>query len=509
VPPETEPRIRLVVGILSWVRRLVMTALVLAFVVAVAVLASPLLLEELERLRAGEWQRPLMMLVFFLPFVAVPGLMLRRLWRRRAPAAGGEATAGTLGTEAAEAGSGPLPRRRRLPSSSLGWLVGAALFLAVGLVFAAFFLVPFGRVIQALTWQEVPCEILSSRVARHSGSDQATFSVEVLYRYEVGGRSFQGRRYRFLGGSSSGYEGKREVVDSLQPGTVTACWVDPDEPEESVLDRGLSWEYLFGLLPLVFVALGAVGLWVATAEWRRRRRKRVPAVEPGASFEEVGAEGRAGLLERLAERDVLPEAPPPGELLLEAEISPLGKLGCLTGLALFWNGIVGVFVWQLWREPDWVVGCFLVPFVLVGLVLLVGIPYQLLALANPRPCLRLDDGRLAPGRATTLHWSFAGAAGRLRSLAIRLEGREQVRYRSGDSSSTRREVVARLPLVEQTQRGLLEQGSVRFEVPADAMHSFSGRRSSLDWVLVVHGAMARWPDVQDEFGVVVLAETGW
>jgi hypothetical protein len=187
-------------------------------------------------------------------------------------------------------------------------------------------------------------------------------------------------------------------------------------------------------------------------------------------------------------------------------MSRFGRLGCATGVTLVWNGMVGIFVWHLSREPQWVLGCVLVPFVLIGLVLLASIPYSLLALANPRPHLRLADGRLTAGRSTTLDWRFSRAAGRLRSLSIRLEGRETVRFQRGDSSSQRTEVVARIPLVEETQQALLAQGSVRLELPAGAMHSFEGASNRILWVLVVHGAIARWPDVRDELEVVVLPQ---
>jgi hypothetical protein len=491
VAPELEPRIRRLGEALRWVPRLVVTVAVLAFVVAAMVMASPLLLDELEGLQAGEWRRPLVLLVFVIPFLALPGFMLRRIWRRPVPAAAGAA----------------LPPRRRLSSSTLGCFLGPALFLVAGLGLAAFFLVPLGRVIQALGWDPVSCEVLSSSVDRHQGGDEATYSVEVRYRYEVDGRSYQGRRYRFLGGSSSGSEAKQRIVDSLPPGAATICWVDPDDPREAVLDRGLSWEYVFGLLPLAFVALGAVGLYAATAGWRGRTGRRAEAIGSGAVVDAGPAAGRmAELLGDLAEHDPLPERPPPGELVLEPEVPPLGRLGCLIGVALVWNGLVGAFVWMGVREPDPVLGCFLVPFVLVGLGLLVGVPYQILALANPRPHLRLADGRLSPGRSTTIYWSFSGAARHLRGLQIRLEGREVVRYSSGDSTSRRTEVFARLPLADETQRGLLEQGSARLELPAEAMHSFDGRHGSIVWVLVVHGTIARWPDVGDEFEVTVLPE---
>ncbi len=47
----------------------------------------------------------------------------------------------------------------------------------------------------------------------------------------------------------------------------------------------------------------------------------------------------------------------------------LAAIAAITLINAFWNGIVGVFVWQLCREFQWFLCLFLVPFELVGLML--------------------------------------------------------------------------------------------------------------------------------------------
>ena len=472
--------------------RLIATVAVIGVVIVGATLAAPLLEPYWRGLReSGDWRHWAVAAGAVLLFLAGPLLMLRRLWRK--PPAPAETGFGTDG------GPEALPRRVRGKTAVWGCVVGPAVFLVVGLGFSLFFAFPAVKVIKARSWDPVECEILASSVATHTGDDGSTYSVEVTYRYQVEGLEYTGNRYRFLGGSSSGREGKQEVVDSLPPGTTTTCWVDPESPDEAVLDRNLSWEYAFALLPLVFVGLGALGLVIALRARALARRADISTEE---SFEAAVAS-----LGGPQKDDVLP-AVPPGELLLEPAASPFGKLLGVIFFALIWNGILSIFVWQFTREPEWFLGCFLVPFVLVGLLLLTGIPYQLLALANPRPHLRLADGRLRPGGATNLHWHFTGATGRLRALSIRLEGRETVTYRSGDSSSSSSTAIARVDLVDRDQQGLLGQGNVLVEIPPGAMHSFNGRRNKIEWVLVLQGKIARWPDVNEEFEVAVLPEVG-
>ena len=41
-------------------------------------------------------------------------------------------------------------------------------------------------------------------------------------------------------GSSSGYAGKRRVVNAHPVGSLQTCYVDPDDPAASVINRGFT-----------------------------------------------------------------------------------------------------------------------------------------------------------------------------------------------------------------------------------------------------------------------------
>ena len=131
---------------------------------------------------------------------------------------------------------------------------------------------PALQVFSALSWSEVECEIVSSQVRSHSGDDSVTYSVDVLYRYEFGGREYRSNRYQFMGGSSSGYDRRARIVEALPAGAVTPCYVDPDEPSEAVIERGFTPDTLFGLLPLLFAIVGLAGLVFAIGVLRGARR---------------------------------------------------------------------------------------------------------------------------------------------------------------------------------------------------------------------------------------------
>jgi hypothetical protein len=363
-------------------------------------------------------------------------------------------------------------------------------------------------------------------VASHSGDDSTTYSVEVRYSYEVGGRRYQGDRYRFMGGSSSGYDGKAEVVAGLPPGSTRTCWVDPADPTAAVLDRGFGWEILIGLLPLVFVAVGGGGVVWSVRGWIAERRSRRGGGTPGlgtlappagagavrlAAPGESGAEAGAGLPSWLPR----PAGLTAGDDLVSGAVQlapPHGPVGRLLGVlfvALFWNGIVSIFLWQVvkgWRTGagDGCATAFLVPFVLVGVALLGSVPYQLLATFNPRPMITLERAAVAVGGALTVSWSFRGSAGRLRSLKLWVEGEEVATYRRGTDTITERTTFATLPVVELLAPTPLAAGQASFVIPEGSMSSFTAGHNQVEWTLKLAGEIARWPDVAEEYPLLVV-----
>ena len=371
-----------------------------------------------------------------------------------------------------------------------------SVFLLAGLGFLMIFAVPAWRAVASRGWTPVACEILSSSVGTHTGEDGATYSIDVRYRYLFDGVEYTSERYDFLGGSSGGYESKQEVVETLPEGSLATCYVDPDEPGEAVLYRGFSWIYLFALLPLTFIAIGGGGMAWSLASGR-------------------GAATKAAATSAFREIDswATPVAPA-GPVELEEPLSPLGKLAFAIVVGAFWNGIVSIFVWRLWSEwqsGNGIDGCaaaFLTPFVLVGLLILVGIPYQLLALTNPRPRLVLSRDGVPLGGSAQLDWGFRGSTGRLQNLRIWIEGSERATYRRGTTTHTDTEVFAEIEVVSTEGAQPPATGSVTLAIPEDTMHSFEAPHNKIVWTLKLSGSIAWWPDVISEFPFVVTPGRG-
>jgi hypothetical protein len=382
----------------------------------------------------------------------------------------------------------PLSNRRRSSQASTGCLVPFfSVFLLAGC--AAFYFTtvrPVLRYQAARSWRETTCTVLSSQVGEHSDSDGTTYSVDVLYTYSDGYRSYQSGRYDFLGGSSSGRQGKEEAVARYPPGARVQCWVDPAHPEEAVLSREPSAMWLIGLFPLLFVIIGGGGMVWAI----RAGRRRGSAAAPFQTSPQALMTATRGTLE------------------LKPDAGPWAKFAGMTFLALFWNGIVSVFVYQAvatWRAgtPDGCMTAFLIPFVLIGLLLIYGAISQFLVLFNPRLRLTLSPGALAPGGNGFLQWSCSGWAGRIRRLTLVLEGREEAQYRRGTSTYTDREVFATLTVLDSVQPFEIREGSISFGIPPGTVPSFTADHNKIRWALKAHCDIPGWPDSDDEYEILV------
>ena len=136
-------------------------------------------------------------------------------------------------------------------------------------------------ILAARDWQRTPCVVVSSDVKHHSGDEGTTYSVNILYAYEVGGRAFRANRYHFKGGSSSGYAGQAAIVHRYPAGLESICFVNPRDPTDAVLERGFTSDMAWGLLPLGFVLAGFYVFYVVR---RPRRATLAPDNHPAHSF---------------------------------------------------------------------------------------------------------------------------------------------------------------------------------------------------------------------------------
>jgi hypothetical protein len=122
------------------------------------------------------------------------------------------------------------------------------------------FVLPLAPIYAARHWTAVPCTIIASGMrSDHSAKEyNQKFTEDVVYSYEVAGKTHQGTRYKFLEGWYTRSEkGPREAefVAHYRPGRQTTCYVNPSNPTDVVLDRGLGVPALLLVGPAALVCI--------------------------------------------------------------------------------------------------------------------------------------------------------------------------------------------------------------------------------------------------------------
>lgn len=389
----------------------------------------------------------------------------------------------------------PLTLRSKSGDPAPGCMVLFFLVFAVvgGGILWFLLLRPVMKVAAARSWSPVPCTVVESRVDESSSDDGTTYRPLIIATYAQDGAEYRAP-YDFSGNVySGGYEGKAEIVARYPVGAHTTCYVNPEDPTESVISRGLAGSYFFGLFGLFFFLPGAIGVfWVLSGGFRSGASGLPPAVrlDPGAPFGVTNPQGDDAH----------------GAIELKPRATPLRKLVGLLFASLIWNGIVWTIAWFAvirTQEREGCVVVFLAVFALIGLFLIYGTLRQFLVLFNPRPRLTLSPGSLRRGEVAYLQWRLTGATGGARRLLVTLEGKEEVRYRRGTDTHTETKPFATLPVVDSTDSYQMLSGSTSFAVPADTLPTFASENNKVIWTIKAQLEIANWPDSDEEFEILV------
>lgn len=400
---------------------------------------------------------------------------------------------------------------------AVGVLFGGVFTAAGGVMLIFMTVLPLVRTASAQGWNQLACTIERSEVLSYSDSDGTTYRIDILFFYDVDGERYGSNRYSFSQiGSSSGYEGKREATERYPEGSQATCYVDPNDPTKAVLHRGLTLGNLLGLFPIPFLGAGLLVMYFSlfgsaggkANKWRPGKRK----TNRKAKSTQVDR-GVDGFVNRNEDDGSS------GPIVLRPRGSRIGGFVGMTLVALFWNGIVGVFIYNLaggWikGKPDICPSLFMVPFIIVGLVLIGAAVKQLMLIFAPSVVVTLDRRSLPLGGATRLRWHVVGGTGRVESVTIKLIGEEQATYRRGTDTITDTSEFYEALLVgdEDENRddayapksSVIDRGNAVLRVPQDTMHSFESDNNKIVWRLSVWAAVSRWPDPKDTYELTVL-----
>ncbi len=366
-------------------------------------------------------------------------------------------------------------------------IIVATVFFLIGVIATPLWTIPtVSNAVASKSWPQVPCQILSSRVERHSDSDGTTYSVDIVYSYQIDGREYKSDRYDLLGGSSSGRSSKQRIVDQYPKGSQAVCFVSPDDPTQAVLSPGFKPIYLISFLPVLFGLIGA-GLLVGLLRGKNHKQK----------------------YQNLARSDHPHAGAPSERTVIKGGQGRLTKVFGTLGVGLFWNGIVSVFVFHVIEEwntgaKPWFLTLFLVPFVAVGVGIIIYFIRALMQLANPKVELALAPGSPRLGDPLAVEWRINGNSSRIKKLEVILEGREEAQYRRGTSTYTDKNVFHSFPVISETSPSGMPQGVRQAYIPAESVPSLDLPNNKIIWELKTKGDIPGWPDISDNHVLQVL-----
>lgn len=410
---------------------------------------------------------------------------------------------------------------RRTGSSKLG-SVGEALFFSVFLLFGIAALVVM---LLTIVWPELRanrhyvetrCKVVSRSISEHRGEDSVTYRPDITVEFELLGKKFRTTTYDAARMYQGGRDHAEAALAKFQEGKEYPCWYDPTNPTQAVLVRGYSgWTYLFLLVPISFIAIGGGGLVYTLWHWGTSAERRAAIAQRAANMDLLNGP--------LIEREDYPYVPSDADwkssagtklaYRLPIATAPGWQLFATVLACLFWNGVTSVFVIIAIRShvrgnPEWFLTVFLIPFVLVGAVLIYAAVRQVLIATGIGPTrLEISKHPLHAGEQCELYISQTGRLS-MNSLEVLLVCDERATYRQGTDTRTEhcrvlKQSLYRVDNVEIDQ-------AIPFEhlwtiaIPLGAMHSFKSTHNEIRWKLVVQGDVSGWPNFEREYPVIVV-----
>ena len=120
-------------------------------------------------------------------------------------------------------------------------------------------------------WVQVDARLLSGGYTRHSGDDSDTYEAYAEYTYTVAGRSYVANRVSVSGGADNIGDYQQDIGSELSRaysnGENILVWVNPDNPAEAVIDRGIRWG-LVGFKSIFLIVFGGFGGGLLVYVWR-------------------------------------------------------------------------------------------------------------------------------------------------------------------------------------------------------------------------------------------------
>ena len=129
---------------------------------------------------------------------------------------------------------------------------------------------------QMQDWVQVEARLSAAGYRTHSGEDSDTYEAYATYHYVVQGQTYRGDRVGLAKGADNIGDYQRDIGRNLSraqtSGEAILVYVDPNDPSQSVIDRGVRWG-LMGFKSIFLFVFGGVGLGLLILTWRAPKDK--------------------------------------------------------------------------------------------------------------------------------------------------------------------------------------------------------------------------------------------
>jgi hypothetical protein len=357
-------------------------------------------------------------------------------------------------------------------------------------------------------WVETPCTVTFSEVDVNRDGDGTTYRPKVEFEYVVEGKNHVSDAFDFtsLNRSKSRCQ---EIVKANPVGLQTSCFFDPNKHDDAVIERDYDFSWFACLFPLVFVLIG-LGVMLGPIFFRGQKSN---SISGAAKAPAAGPNTGLAVSSLTGDNSTMSPSVHPGDIADQMRGEPqklkpsqkrITTFLVTLGVATFWNGIVGFFIYGIVSEGfgggfDIIPVLFMIPFVLVGVLLVGGVFYSLAAIFNPTVELALSSGAIGRGESVDLAWQLSGRTSSVRSLKVTVEGEESATYRRGTDTITATNIFCTIQIAEVTDSQDIEFGSETVTIPIDTMHTFAANRNKISWRIVVHGDIPLWPNIKETY----------
>jgi len=143
-------------------------------------------------------------------------------------------------------------------------IIVCLIFFGIGIGMLVKLAKHYGKLQQSKNWLSTNGKIISSDLDAQISTDDdgyqtTTYLAKVFFTYEVNGNSYESDRVNFdYGMRTSNVRKPQSVVEQYPTGSDVTVYYDPENPQQSVLEKRVNGTFTTILVSAVFIAIGVV-----------------------------------------------------------------------------------------------------------------------------------------------------------------------------------------------------------------------------------------------------------